>query len=112
MPEDTIKFYPFIARILLLLDGLPLVTFRAAIVAARAEDITSYRMIHRFVMEYKGRSESCSENDDYMAMCHFKIYEYLQSKLHKARWYENRSLQPVTEVEINLREATIRTLQM
>ncbi|MDO8576326.1 MAG: hypothetical protein Q7R90_03355 [bacterium] len=103
MPESTIKFYPVIARVLLLLGGLPLVTFRAAIVAVRAEELASYRMVHRFVMEYKGPSDSCSDNKECVNGYRDKAKQYLEKKMAKARRFEGKTLEPMVEVEIDLR---------
>lgn len=105
MPESSVvKYYPIIARILLLLDGQPLVTFRASIVASNnAEVATDYRMIHRFIMEYKGFSESCGERREYCEMYRRKAEVYLATKVGKAKRFEGKTLEPMVEIEIDLR---------
>lgn len=109
MPESSaVKYYPIIARILLLLGGLPLVTFRASIVASEnAEVATDYRMIHRFIMEYKGYSESCSERrEEDCRMYRRKAEVYLAMKVGKAKRFEGKTLEPMVEIEIDLRGVT------
>lgn len=107
MPESTIKYYPVIARILLLLGGLPLVTFRASIVSMSPEEVASYRMVHRFLMEYKGRSKSCSENNEaYVHHSRDQMLEYLGEKTDKFKRNGNKPIEPVVEVVIDLRGVT------
>ena len=107
MPESTVKYYPVIARILLCLGGLPLVTFRASIVSVTPDELSSYRMVHRFIMEYKGPSDSCNEEEVHMRLYRDKAVRYLQGKAYRAKRYHNQILEPIVEIEIDLRGVTV-----
>ncbi|MFA7309471.1 MAG: hypothetical protein WC050_01065 [Candidatus Paceibacterota bacterium] len=112
MPESSVKYYPVIARILLLLGGLPLVTFRASVVSVTPDELSSYRMVHRFIMEYKGPSDSCAEEEVNMRLYRDKAARYLQGKIYRAKRYKNQILEPTVEIEINLRGVTARVQPM
>ncbi|HTR18921.1 MAG TPA: hypothetical protein VMH91_03020 [Candidatus Paceibacterota bacterium] len=105
MPEDTkapLKYYPVLARILLLLGGLPMVTFRTSVVTARNLTINN-DLIHRFVTEYKGPSHSSCENEHYVGFYRDKSLEALERKARKLKRFKNQTFEPVVEIEIDLR---------
>lgn len=108
---DTPKYYPVLVRIVSLLQGLPLTTFRAAVVARTTNDgqlQMDERLLYRFVMGYKGRDFSCGE--DHVTGYRRLALDYLSSKMDKAIGYGRKALEPVVEIEIDLRDVQPRQL--
>lgn len=98
---DTLKYYPVLARLLLLLEGNPIITYRAAIVTRQQPFIIDYRMVYRFVTEYKGGEYGGAEQ--YHELHRSQAMRYLEKLIYKAEWYDKKALEPMVEVEINLR---------
>lgn len=106
MPEETVKYYPVIARILTLLQGESLMTFRAAIISRKGAFEHHDGVIPRFLMEYKGASCSCSTiNEQHVEFYRGQIRDYLSRKCLMAR-REQKQLELKVEIIIDLRSAT------
>lgn len=112
MPESTIKYYPVLAKILLTLNGKPVVSYRGLIIAVSGEFIANDHLIPRFVTGYKGASfdfaeEIAGDRDVWKP----DAIAYLNKKERKKNFFEGMQLEPMVEVEINLRAATVEVLE-
>jgi hypothetical protein len=104
MPESTLKYYPVLVQILLPLEGQTVVTYRAGVVTRYGEWITDHRLLHRFVMEYKGPSftGTMAANDLHRT----EGLEYLARKRIKTR-REGKTLEDLVEVTLDLRQTPL-----
>lgn len=106
MPE-SVKYYPVVARILLPLQPGTVACFRASVVSRLGVLNADERLLHRFLMEYKGTTLSCDANNaSHVEGCRSSILEYLTRKCNKSARFENRQLETRTEIEIDLRRVT------
>lgn len=103
MPE-SVKYYPVVARILLLLEDKPIVSFRASVISRPGEFVADYRLVHRFIMEYKGATYTCdASNPEYVDFYRCRAEDYLRDTCSKASRYKGKTLEQQVGIEIDLR---------
>lgn len=107
MPESDVKYFPVLARILLLLDGKPITLFRTSIVSRRKSLEPDFDLVHRFVTEYKGKSRDCAEGHPVEAMYRTEMIEHLTTKCKKEAHFMGKKYEPMVEITIDLRGAKV-----
>lgn len=105
MPE-SIKYYPVVAQLVSFLGEHRLTTFHAAIISAQNQEDLASRVMQRLVIGYRGPHDACGNNEEYKEMYRGHYRRYLQNKARTEKRFKDRILEPIVEIEIDLRGVT------
>lgn len=111
MPEDTVKYYPVLSRILMRLSPGSIVCYRATIVTSKSRLKVDHDLLHRVVTEYKGETHACTlSNPEAMQLYRDKALKHLDRKCRKRELPIGARYEPITEIVIDLRNVELSTV--